>query len=109
MGLRRYALAFGLGYTLGRPDGRHRLTALAQQTLELTRRPEVKRLRKRGRDLAVDSVRAARKKLPATSRASDGDGQPHGDRSWRRPASAGTSPAAAESGEEPASRTPTTR
>ena len=65
MGLTRYALVFGLGYALGRPDGRRRLGDLGQQTVELTRRPEVKRLRERSWDLAGDTVRAARKKLPA--------------------------------------------
>lgn len=120
MGLARYALAFGLGYTLGRPDGRRHLTDLGQQAVELTKRPEVTRLRERGRDLAADSVRAARKKLPAASRAADSDGRPGGDRvrrSWRRPAAA-TSPASAtgagsaaspaDPSEGPAPRTPST-
>ncbi len=116
MGLTRYALAFGLGYTLGQPDGRRRLTGLGQQAVELAKRPEVTRLRERGRDLAADSLRAARKKLPAPSRAGDSNGKPDGvrvRRSWRRPAvttrpAPAASPASADPSEGPAPRTPST-
>ena len=112
MGLTRYALVFGLGYTLGRPDGRRRLSDLGQQTAALTRRPEIKRLQERGWDIAGDTLRAARKKLPATSRQADGDGVPVGhrlNRSWRRHASAETGAASAESSEDPMRPTPAPR
>ncbi|HVL85466.1 MAG TPA: hypothetical protein VM367_14435 [Pseudonocardia sp.] len=51
-----HVLAVGLGYTLGRPDGPRRLG-------ELLHRPEVRRLRKRGRDLAGDGAQALKRRV----------------------------------------------
>ena len=56
MGLMSHVLAVGLGYTLGRPDGPRRLG-------ELLHRPEVRRLRKRGRDLAGDGAQALKRRV----------------------------------------------
>lgn len=98
MRLISHALAFGLGYTVSRPDGRQRLTELGRQTLELSRRPEVKRLRERGWDLAGDGLLAARNRLTARSRAADRAGQPGSERHsrrWRRSAPADPSTASA--------------
>ena len=95
---------------------RHPSNQDPQQAVELTTRPEVTRLRERGRDLAADSLRAARKKLPAPSRSADSNGKPDGvrvRRSWRRPAvttspAPAASPASADPCEGPAPRTPST-
>jgi hypothetical protein len=51
MGLTKYGLAFGIGYHLGRPDGRRQLRWLRQQIIGLARRPAVRNLRERGWDI----------------------------------------------------------
>lgn len=80
MGLISHGLAFGLGYTIGRPDGRRQLTELGRKAAELTNHPEVKRLRERGWDLAGNTARAARTKLTATSRGkADRERQPRSE------------------------------
>ncbi len=60
MGLLKYGIAVGIGYYLGQPGGRRQLQRLRQQSVELTRRPEVEQLRERGRDIAGKRVLAAK-------------------------------------------------
>ena len=57
MRLLGHAVALGLGYALGRPDGRHRLR---HQARELGRRPAIRQLREHGWDLLGDQLLAAR-------------------------------------------------
>ena len=65
MGLVSHALAFGLGYVLGRPGGRQQVVQLGQQVTELADKPEVKRLAARGRELANDKAHAAKDAVTA--------------------------------------------
>jgi hypothetical protein len=65
MGLVSHALAFGLGYLLGRPGGRQQFVRMGQQVSELAEKPEVKRLAARGRDLANDKAHAAKDAVTA--------------------------------------------
>ena len=65
MGLVSHALAFGLGYVLGRPGGRQQVVQLGQQVTELADKPEVKRLAARGRELATDKANAAKDAVTA--------------------------------------------
>jgi hypothetical protein len=67
MGLLKYGLAVGLGYALGRPEGRAQLARLGQQATGLTQRPEVARLRERGKDLAADQAQKVKQKVTARS------------------------------------------
>ena len=60
MSLIKYGIAVGIGYYLGRPDGRRQLVRLGQQAGEIGRRPEVKQLRERGRDIAGERAVAAK-------------------------------------------------
>jgi hypothetical protein len=60
MGLIRIALIFGIGYALGRPDTRQKITEAGRQLAE---RPEVGQLKERGRDTLTTKLKAAR---PAT-------------------------------------------
>jgi hypothetical protein len=82
MGLITHALAFGVGYALGRPDGRQRLVQLTQQATELAGHPQVKRQRERSWDFANDQVLAAKRRMDARSRAAGSTGRP--SRGWRR-------------------------
>jgi cell division protein FtsN len=65
MGLVSHALAFGLGYVLGRPGGRQQVVQLGHQVTELADKPEVKRLAARGRELANDKALAAKDAVTA--------------------------------------------
>ena len=65
MGLVSHALAFGLGYVLGRPGGRQQFVQMGQQVTELAEKPEVKRLAARGRELANDKAHAAKDAVTA--------------------------------------------
>jgi hypothetical protein len=65
MGLVSHALAFGLGYVLGRPGGRQQVVQLGHQVTELADKPEVKRLAARGRELANDKAHAAKNVVTA--------------------------------------------
>lgn len=56
MFLLKYGLAVGLGYALGRPEGRTQLARVGRQAADLTQRPEVARLRERGKDLAAEQT-----------------------------------------------------
>ena len=60
MSLIKYGIAVGIGYYLGRPDGRRQLVRLRQQAVEIGRRPEVKQLQERGRDIAGERAAAAK-------------------------------------------------
>jgi hypothetical protein len=75
MGLVSHALAFGLGYVLGRPGGRQQVVQLGHQVTELADKPEVKRLAARGRELANDKAHAAKNVVTArVSRKSSDSG-----------------------------------
>jgi hypothetical protein len=65
------AVVLGLGYALGRPDGRHHLGRLRRQAAQLTRHPEVKKLRERGWDVAGEQLLAARNLTTRRSRRAD--------------------------------------
>jgi hypothetical protein len=67
MGLLRYGLAVGLGYALGRPEGRAQLARVGRQAADLTQRPEVTRLRERGKDLAADQAQKVKQKVKPRS------------------------------------------
>jgi hypothetical protein len=65
-------LVFGLGYLLGRPDGRRQLVQLRQQMTDLARNPEVKRLQERSWNAAGERTLAAKKILEQKLRKNDG-------------------------------------
>jgi hypothetical protein len=56
MKLASHGFAVGLGYLLGRPDGRACLAHLGRQAADLTRRPAVVRLQERAKALASDQL-----------------------------------------------------
>jgi hypothetical protein len=72
MGLLTTALAFGAGYTLGRPGGRAQVQKYLRQVRELASRPEARHLRERGWDVAGGQVAAVRRRLDARNRAAAG-------------------------------------
>jgi hypothetical protein len=77
MRLLSYGLAIALGYLLGRPGGRESLGQVGRQAVELGKRPEVARLRERGKSVAVAQVRAVKEKVsPTHFPASDGAAPP---------------------------------
>ena len=85
---------FGLGYLLGRPDGRRQLVKLRQQLTDIARKPEVKQLQERGWNAAGDRAIAAKNILEQKLRKNDGavDGAPvdgkadsRGERGTRKP------------------------
>lgn len=59
MGTIRYAIAAGIGYYAGQPEGRRQLATLRRRAVELARGPEARRLRERGWDLVGDGARTA--------------------------------------------------
>jgi hypothetical protein len=65
-------LVFGLGYLLGRPDGRRQLAQLRQQMTDLARNPEVKRLQERGWNAAGERMLAAKNVLAQKLDKNDG-------------------------------------
>jgi hypothetical protein len=69
MGLFTTALAFGAGYTLGRPDGRAQVTRYVRRARELAAKPEAKHLRERGRAAAGHQVAATVRRIDARIRA----------------------------------------
>lgn len=69
MGIFRYAVAAGIGYYAGQPEGRRQLTTLRRRAAELARSPEVRRLRERGWDLAGDAALATRNAAAKARRA----------------------------------------
>ncbi|GAA1276710.1 hypothetical protein GCM10009609_44630 [Pseudonocardia aurantiaca] len=77
MGIIGYAIAAGIGYYAGQPEGRRQLTTLRRQAAELARSPEVRRLRERGWDLVGDGALATRNLAAKTrSKASPAGGAP---------------------------------
>jgi len=96
MGTFRYAIAAGIGYYAGQPEGRRHLATLRRRAVEFARGPEVRRLRERGWDLVGDGARAAVAK--ARTRKDSAGAAPDGEHagttgrrvlrgwgSWRRP------------------------
>ena len=77
MGLSRYGFAVGLGYLLGRPEGRAGLAQLGRAAANLTRRPEIVRLQEHLRGLASDQVQTVKEKI--TARSTDTDRTPRSD------------------------------
>jgi hypothetical protein len=71
MKLVSHGLAAGLGYMLGRPEGRQRLAKWGQQAADLTRRPEVVQLRERGKGLAAEQAQAVKQKVLTRSKNGD--------------------------------------
>ena len=71
MGLLSHGLAVGVGYLLGRPDGRARLAQAGRQAADLAQRPEVARIRERGKDLAVNQAQTVKQKITARSTGTD--------------------------------------
>ena len=67
MGLLTHGLAAGLGYLLGRPDGRARLARAGRKAADLARRPDVVRVRERGQDLVKNQAQAVKEKVVARS------------------------------------------
>ena len=68
MGLVSHGIAVGLGYMLGRPEGRERLAQVGRQAADLRQRPEVVRLRERGKGLAVEQAQVVKQKVLARSK-----------------------------------------
>ena len=77
MGLLSHGLAVGVGYLLGRPDGRARLAQAGRQAADLAQRPEVARIRERGKDLAASQAQTVKQKI--TARSTGTDTGAHGD------------------------------
>ncbi len=98
MKLLSHGLAIGLGYMLGRPEGRERLAQGGRQAADLGKRPEVARLRERGRSLAADQAQAVKQKI--SSRAAGGTAADGGT-------PAGAAPDSAAAGTAPGAGTPT--
>lgn len=65
MGLVSHGLALGLGYMLGRPEGRRYLAQAGRQAADLRQRPEVVRLQERGKGLVVEQAQAVKQKVRA--------------------------------------------
>jgi hypothetical protein len=77
MGIVGYAIAAGIGYYAGQPEGRRQLMTLRRQAAELARSPEVRRLRERGWDLVGDGALATRNfAAKARSKANPTGGAP---------------------------------
>jgi hypothetical protein len=75
-----YAVAAGIGYYAGQPEGRRQLTTLRRRAAELARGPEARRLRERGWDLASDGVLATRNfAAKARSKGSAAGGAANGE------------------------------
>lgn len=73
MGLLSHGLAVGIGYLLGQPDGRARLAQAGRHAAELAQRPEVARIRERGKDLAANQAQTVKQKITARSKGADAD------------------------------------
>lgn len=71
MGVFRYAVAAGIGYYAGQPEGRRQLANLRRMATERARSPEAKQLRERGWDLASDGVLATRNFVAAKTRSKE--------------------------------------
>jgi hypothetical protein len=71
MGLVSHGLALGLGYMLGRPEGRERLAQVGRQAADLRHRPEVVRLQERGKGLVVEQAQVVKQKVRARGKDAD--------------------------------------
>jgi hypothetical protein len=71
MGLVSHGLALGLGYMLGRPEGRERLAQVGRQAADLRQRPEVVRLQERGKGLVVEQAQVVKQKVRARAKNAD--------------------------------------
>lgn len=67
MGLFTTAVAFGAGYTFGRPDGRAQLERYLRRARQFADKPEVRRLRERGWNLAGDRLAAVQRRSAGQS------------------------------------------
>jgi hypothetical protein len=63
MGLASHALALGIGYVLGHPQGRARAQKVPGQLRELAARPEAQRLTEKGKAVAGQAVQTAKQRL----------------------------------------------
>jgi hypothetical protein len=72
MSLLKYGIAVGLGYALGRPEGRAQLARAGRQAADLGRRPEVAQLRERGKDIAAEQAQKVKQKVASRSGAATG-------------------------------------
>ena len=71
MSLLSHGIAVGIGYLLGQPGGRARLAQAGRQAADLAQRPEVARIRERGKDLAVHQAQTVKQKITARSTGTD--------------------------------------
>ena len=69
MGLLTHGLAAGLGYLLGRPEGRAQLARLGRQTAGLAQRQEVVEARERAQGQIKNQAYAVKQKITARSDA----------------------------------------
>jgi hypothetical protein len=63
MGLASHAIALGIGYVLGHPDGRERARKVPAQVRQLAARPEAARLTEKGKALAGQAVQTTKQRL----------------------------------------------
>ena len=84
MRLIRYGAAFALGYYLGQPSGRKQVAQLRQQAEQLLRKPEVRQLADRGKEMVGQQAKAAK---DLARRRWSGDAS---DKTTTNPASAST-------------------
>jgi hypothetical protein len=63
MGLGSHALALGIGYVLGHPQGRERARQVPAQVRELANRPETARLVEKGKSFSGQAVQTAKQRL----------------------------------------------
>jgi hypothetical protein len=85
MGLLSHGIAVGIGYLLGRPDGRARLAQAGRQAADLAQRPEIVRLQERGKDLATNQAQAIKQKVTARSKDTGVSGPDGADSAVSRP------------------------
>jgi hypothetical protein len=73
MGLVSHGLAVGVGYLLGRPEGREQVRQVGRKAVDLTGRPEVARLREQAKGVATEKIGTVKQKV-ATRTAKDTEG-----------------------------------
>jgi hypothetical protein len=86
MGLTKYAIVFGLGYAVGHPDGRQKLRAVPAQVSELARRPEVEKVRVKGKAVADQAVQTAKQRLGRGGSGTTGESSTAGTAGTTTPA-----------------------
>lgn len=72
MGLLSKALVFGLGYALGHPEGRRRLSQLQGQATGLTKHPQVVKVKEQAWDVAGDQALAVKNRVAKARSTSKG-------------------------------------